>query len=393
MTILRQIRIARATLVAFAAMGVMWGAYAALIPDMIAILAVSDATFGSLIIATPLAAVATMLVAPKIAPMFGRRVLPLAIFAFALAFMVPGWQGRPLLFALAMVLVGVTNGFLDVTMTARVSTLEVDRGLHLMNLNHAAYSFAYAGGSVLTGWARAAGLGPGQVLSGLALMVAALALVATESGAGINGFARESGTKGRMGRVPLWGGLIVLIAFMSENAAENWSALHIERTLGAARGMGSFGPAVLALTMGLGRIGGQVVIARLDEARLMRWGAIIAAGGLASVGLAPTPLVAYLGLIVTGLGSAVIAPTAFAAVGRLAVPELRAQVIARATALGYFGYFFGPPALGFMSQLLGLRAALVAMAGVVLLVLALFPRLVRAGDGYDPGQGRGAVIP
>ena len=111
------------------------------------------------------------------------------------------------------------------------------------------------------------------------------------------------------------------------------------------------------------------------------------------LGLAPTPLVAYLGLIVTGLGSAVIAPTAFAAVGRLAVPELRAQVIARATALGYFGYFFGPPALGFMSQLLGLRAALVAMAGVVLLILALFPRLVRAGDGYDPGQGRGAVIP
>ena len=89
MTILRQIRIARATLVAFAAMGVMWGAYAALIPDMIAILAVNDATFGSLIVATPLAAVATMLVAPKIAPMFGRRVLPLAIFAFALAFMVP----------------------------------------------------------------------------------------------------------------------------------------------------------------------------------------------------------------------------------------------------------------------------------------------------------------
>lgn len=393
MTMLRQIRLARATLIGFAAMGVMWGAYAALIPDMIRVLSVNDATFGSLIIATPLAAVVTMLVAPKIAPRFGRHVLPLAILALALAFMIPGWQGRPLQFALAMVVVGVTNGFLDVTMTARVSTIEADQGLHLMNLNHAAYSFAYAGASVLTGWARTAGWGPGPVLSGLALMVAGLSLLATERGAGVNGFAREVGAKGRMGQVPLWGGLIVLIAFMSENAAENWSALHIERTLGAARGVGSFGPAVLALTMGFGRICGQVVIARLDEARLMRWGAIIAAGGLVLVGLAPTPLVAYLGLIVTGLGGSVLVPTAFAAVGRLAAPELRAQVIARTTALGYFGYFFGPPALGFLSQLLGLRAALVAMAGIVLLVLVLFPRLLRAGGGRKTGQGGTTVNP
>ena len=380
MTILRQIGVARAPLVAFSAMGLLWGAYAALIPDIKAVLGVSDAHFGSLLLATPIAAVTTMLVAPKLAPRLGRNVLPMSVLALGLAFALPGWMAMPLMFALSMVVVGMTNGFLDVTMNARVSALEVDEGLHLMNLNHAAYSFAYAGAAVATGLARGQGFGPGPILTAVALTIALLAVLATERGAGINGFARTVGFGGRLGMVPLWGGIIVLIAFMSENAAENWSALHIERTLGAAKGAGSFRPAVLALTMGVGRTLGQIVVARVDEGRLTRWGALIGAGGMVLVGLAPTPLVAYGGLVIAGLGGSVIAPTAFAVIGRLSDPNRRALMIARATALGYMGYFFGPPVLGFVSEALGLRAALVAMAAVILLVLWLFPKLLAAGD-------------
>lgn len=379
MSILRQIRVARAPLVAFAGMGVLWGGYMSLIPDIKAVLGVSDAAFGSLILATPVAAVSTMLIAPKIAPKIGHHVLPLALMAVGLAFLFPGWMTAPLMFALTMIGVGITNAFLDVTMNARVSTLEVDRGMHLMNLNHAAYSFGYAGAAVLTGIARSAGWGPGPVLTALALTVVCMATLTIEGGHGVNGFARERGSRARLGRVPLWGGLIVMIAFMNENASEAWSALHIERTLHAPHGAGSYGPAVMALTMGVGRSVGQVVVARLNETLLMRWGAIIGAAGMAVVALAPTPLVAYAGLVVAGLGGSVIAPTAFAVVGRLSNPAVRAQAIARATALGYAGYFVGPPTLGFLSEFLGLRVALLAMAAVILLVLALFPRLVGAG--------------
>jgi MFS family permease len=139
------------------------------------------------------------------------------------------------------------------------------------------------------------------------------------------------------------------------------------------------GPAVLALTMGIGRLAGQVVVARTDEARLMRWGTVIGAVGMALAGLAPTPAWAYAGLVIAGLGGSVIAPTAYAAIGRMSAPDRRALVIARATALGYLGYFFGPPALGLISELFGLRVAFVAMAGMVLAVLRLYPLLIAAG--------------
>ncbi len=384
MSLARQIVIARAPLAAFAAMGVLWGAYAALVPDTKAMLGVSDATFGSLLLATPLAAVVAMLAAPRLAPHLGRHVLPIAVLALAAAFFLPGRTHQPVLFALGMIAVGATNGFLDVTMNARVSALETARGLHLMNLNHAAYSFGYAFAAVATGWARAEGFAPAEILGSAAMACALCAALTFEGGARVNGFERGTGLGARLGPVPIWGGIIVLIAFMSENAAENWSALHIERTLGGTVTEGSFGPALMALTAGVGRIWGQMVVARINEAQLMRWGTLIAALGLALAGLAPVPAMVWAGLVITGLGGSVIAPTAFAAVGRLARPEDRALAIARATALGYLGYFFGPPALGLVSQAFGLRAAFVGMAIVVLGILVFFPRLVASGARRAP---------
>lgn len=374
-----QMGAARAPLAAFAAMGLAWGAYAALIPDTKAMLRAGDAAFGSLLLATPLAAVAAMLLAPRVAPAFGPRVLPLSLMALALAFALPGWQHQPAAFALAMVLVGLTNGFLDVVMTARVGAIEAARAEGLMNLTHAAYSFGYAASAMLTGGARSLGASPGMVMTTAALAILALSLIAVERGADTNSFAQGARGRARLGPVPLWGGLIVLIAFMSENAAENWSALHIERTLGGSPAAGSFGPAVLALTMGFGRIFGQALVARLAERQVLGSGAVVAAAGMALAGLAPSPSLAYLGLVVVGLGGSVLAPTAFTLIGRLGPPDLRARRMARATALGYLGYFFGPPALGFIAELAGLRLSFLAMALAILAVNLLVPPLMRAG--------------
>jgi predicted MFS family arabinose efflux permease len=380
MNLLRQIAVARAPLYAFAAMGVVWGSYAALVPDIKAMLAVSDAQFGSLLLATPIAAVSSMLIAPRLAPRLGSHVLPLAVLALAAAFLLPGWLAMPAFFATSMVMVGATNGFLDVTMNARVSAIESDYGLHLMNLNHAAYSFAYGLAAIATGWARSSGHTPGEVLSTAAITVMLLSLITHEKGQEINGFSNSSLGGTALGMIPVWGGAIILISFMSENAAENWSALHIERTLGGTLGQGSIGPALMALTMGVGRMFGQAALARIKEAQLMVWGTVISALGIVVLGASQTPGVAYLGLVVAGLGGSVIAPTAFAILGRVSSTKRRPLVIARATALGYLGYFFGPPVLGLISQVFGLRMSFFWIAAMILLILALYPRLIASGQ-------------
>ena len=212
----------------------------------------------------------------------------------------------------------------------------------------------------------------------MALVALLMALATVEQDGTIHGLKKpKDGRHGGLGLVPVIGGAIVLIAFMTENAAENWSALHIEKTLGGSPEQGSMGPAVLALTMGFARLAGQGLAGRIGHFALLRTGALISACGALVASVAVSPVMAYAGFIVMGIGSSVIAPTAFSLVGRLGPEEARARAVARATLLGYFGYFIGPPGFGFIAGAFGLPAAFIGAAAMLMAILLLAPLMAR----------------
>ena len=306
--------------------------------------------------------------------MFGA----VAALVLALGFALPGQTSALWLFPLAMACAGAATGLTDILMNARVSAMETARGLHLMNLTHAAYSFGYAGAAILTGVLRGAGWEPGWVMGMMAMLALVCAALAIERDGRIDGLRKpRDGTAMPLGLVPVIGGAIVLIAFMTENASENWSALHIEKTLGGSPEQGALGPATLALTMGFARLGGQWLAGKVNPFNILRAGAVIAAIGALMVAAAVSPAWAYLGFIITGIGASVLAPTAFSLVGQLSQPEARARAVARATMLGYFGYFVGPPLLGLIAGSFGLRMAFVFAATLVGAVFLLTPLLAR----------------
>jgi MFS family permease len=370
---------ARAPLGAFAAIGVCWGTFAASIPDLKAMLAVDEARLGLLMLGAPVAAVLAMLAAPAAGAALGRVALPVAAGLMALSFALPGQAGgAPLQFVLALACCGAATGLTDVLMNARVAEIENRRGLHLMNLCHAVYSFGYAAGAIATGLWRSGGQVPEVYMAAVALLALVLALTTLERDGTIHGLRRPSdGSGGHLGLLPLIGGGIVLIAFMTENAAENWSALHIEKTLGGSPAEGAMGPAALAITMGLARLVGQGIAGRVDPVRLLAAGAAVAAAGALVAATATGPAMAYAGFVVMGIGASVIAPTALSLVGRTAAAEARARAVARATLFGYGGYFFGPPLLGLIAGAFGLRFSFVFAALMLLSVLVLAPLMAR----------------
>ncbi|MFN3824311.1 MAG: MFS transporter [Pseudorhodobacter sp.] len=371
------LRLSRPALAAFGAMGLLWGTFAAVLPDLKSMLGVDEARLGLLLLMTPVAAVGAMLLAPRFGAALGRIALPVAAVTMAMAFALPGQSASLLLFPLAMMACGAATGLTDVLMNARVAQMENERGLALMNLCHSAYSFGYAGGAILTGALRGAGWGPAWVMGTMAALALVLALATIERDGRIHGLERPAPGLGGLGLVPVIGGSIVLIAFLTENAAESWSALHIEQTLGGSPSQGAMGPALLALTMGVARLFGQGLANRIDPVTLLRWGAVIAASGALIAAFATSPAMAHAGFVVMGIGASVIAPTAFTLVGRLAAPAARARAIARATLLGYFGYFFGPPMLGLIAGGFGLPMAFVTAAAVLALVPLIAPLMRR----------------
>jgi len=303
--------------------------------------------------------------------MIGASALLVASLIFAATFILPSLASGPLMFGLFLVLLGATSGLVDVIMNARISALEVASKRSLMNANHGVFSASYAVAAILTGVAREAGWPPIAVFLGAAMVAVALALTTKQE-------LPAEDAEQRVGKASaLWPvllcGAVTLIAFMSEATVESWSALHIERTLLGRAAQGALGPATLGLTMAIGRFGGQAIIEKTSEYTVIIWATVLSIGGVLIAATAATPLVAYLGFGIMGLGISVIGPMALALVGRLVPQDARTQAISKVAVIGFAGFFIAPVLMGLISEGFGLR---IAFSSVALLLALAFPLVI-----------------
>lgn len=385
MGLLHDLWISRKPLMGFALMAAAWAAFFAQMPVLKAAIDASDGLYGSLMLVASLAAVTAMWLAPFADRVAGRWALPLASLTVATGMIGVGATTSVIFFTLAMTCTSVAAGVVDVLANVRISEAEEASGRPLMNLNHAFYSLAYAGAAVATGAFRELNWSPFDVFLLLGLITLLLSWVMIEPASKPKptaaADARASVSVARV--LTVLGGAVVLVAFLVEASAEGWSALHLERTLGGDPSEGALGPAILGLTMGVGRLAGHFLSRRLPELKLMGIASLVSAVGLAVAGVAPSLMVAYVGFGLAGLGVSVIAPLALALVGRTVPAEARLDTISRVSVMGYGAFFFGPPLMGFTSEIFGLRAGFVVVAGImVVTALVLLPALGRSAAAH-----------
>ncbi len=376
MQVFHALYLSRRPAVAFVIVGLFWGCFAAYVPQIKARLDVSDATFGLLLLCNALGLVSSMVVAPRLDRLLGARGMQIGSVALMISFLLPGFATDALSFGLAMVIVGAASGFTDVLMNARVSELEQLHSKPLMNANHGMFSVGYAVAAILSGVAREAQIAPGPAFATLAAAVLILSffLYMPPQYA-----ASGAGTGGRYPIKPIiLCGLIVLVAFMTEATVETWSALHIERSLQGRVGEGAMGPAMLGLTMAIGRFSGQAVSQIFSETKVIILATCVAAAGGTLAALALTPFWAAIGFGILGLGISVVGPLGLALVGEKVPDHLRTEAISRVAVLGFAGFFLAPSLMGLLSDFFGLRIAFLAAAGLSLTAIPLTLLLRRA---------------
>lgn len=347
--------------------GLCWGSFAGLVPDIKAAIGASDGVFGLSMFFAALGAVAAMWLAPRINTGLGARAMQAAALVMGLAFLLPGFASEAIFFTIAMFLASAGSGSLDVIMNARLSGIEAETRRSLMNLNHALFSFAYAGAAISAGLFREAGFGPLTVFGIIFAITLLLLPWMFHTPAPIEGEASGKASKVRPALI-FFGGTIILIGFMSEQATEAWSALHLERGLGGSAAQGALGPAILGLTMGIGRLSGQFVAAYVRETLVLQIAAVVAAIGIAIAASAQSLMVAYIGFGILGLGVSVIAPMAYSAVGKRVSNQQRVHAITRISVIGYLGFFIGPPMMGGLSEAFGLYVSFYAVAVILLCI-------------------------
>ncbi|MDP8905563.1 MAG: MFS transporter [Chloroflexota bacterium] len=389
------LRPAAAALASFFVMGAFWGAWAALVPEIQLRTRATPPELGAALLWAGAAALPAMLLTGRLWAHFGGRLVPPSLLLFGLAAVGPALAPSVLALAVSLALVGAASGALDVAMNTQVSQIEVSSGGRLMFLAHALFSLAVLLASIGAGILRGLAVEPLPILATVALAFLLVAAFATTED---RGAARTLGGEKPARMAPAGAlpggarGMLVLLgllcagAFMIEDALISWSALHLERSLGAEPAIGGAGPGLFAGAMFVGRSLGQAVARRLGDREIVAGGAILAALGILLVAGAPASAIALAGLALAGLGISLVAPALFSRAGREAGERSRGAAIARLTVFGYIGFVVGPPVVGLIAGATELRFSFVALAALAA-TLALISRLsLRQQPVGTPGE-------
>ncbi|SDN67722.1 hypothetical protein SAMN05216360_110106 [Methylobacterium phyllostachyos] len=159
------------------------------------------------------------------------------------------------------------------------------------------------------------------------------------------------------------------MVFLTEGSALDWSAVFLIQQRGLDPAWAALGYAAFSVTMTAGRLGGDAIVARLGRGRVVVLGGLLAAAGLALSVVVPAWEAALTGYALVGAGCANIVPVLFTAAGRQTAMPARVAVPA-VTTLGYAGVLAGPALIGFVAQALGLPAAFLIVAALLVGVAA-----------------------
>ena len=294
----------------------------------------------------------------------GFALYPTALVAVALA---PGlvWL------AAALGVMAAANSVVDVAMNAQGVEIERRYERPVLSSLHAGHSFGMVAGGLGGIAAAAAGIPVAAHLGGAAAIGVVAGLAATRR------LVRERTDHGAATFVmpprPLvLLGLIAFCAFLLDGAAYNWSAVHLRAERDAAPALAAAAFTMFSLSLAVGRLFGDRLVARFGRARVVQGSALVTGAGIAVAITAPSAAGSLVGWAVFGLGTAAIAPTVLgAAAGVRDVPTPVA--IAAVTTVGYLGSFTGPPVVGAVAEATDLSVAL----GLLVLVSAFAALLAR----------------
>ncbi len=149
----------------------------------------------------------------------------------------------------------------------------------------------------------------------------------------------------------------------------DWSAIFLTSVSGSSVAMAATGYAAFAVAMAAGRFAGDGIVARFGAARVLGWGGGLAAGGLALAVTFPAPLIVAIGFAAVGIGLSNVVPVLFSVAARAG--STPSAGIAPVASFGYAGFLSGPPIIGLVASLAGLKVGLGCLVPAALIVMVL----------------------
>jgi len=363
---------ASTVLLAFAAFGLLWGLYAAALPEIKRNTGASDGELGTALVCVGLAAAPAMFLVGRLLDRYGRPVVVTSLCLFAMVAPLPAVANSVPTLVVALLLFGLGSGACDVVINSLAATVEAETDERVLNRAHALFSVGLLVGTIVTSLTRANGVAASWPLAALAVVTVLGAVVLRRrvpaSIVRAKDETKESGGRRRIDPLVLGFGFLAALALLVESGVQQWSAVFLEDEVGAPPGLSGLAPGVFAGSMALGRLGGHWLSTRVSDRVVLLVSGVVSGGGVLIVAWSEQPLVALVGFAVAGAAISVAAPTVYGVAGRAAPAERRGAVIGVTASIAYIGLLLGPVVVGQIASFTDHRTAIGALVVVALAV-------------------------
>jgi MFS family permease len=344
----------------FVIFGLFWGSWAVMLFNIQRAFRLSDSDIGILLSVAIAVAGASSAVMGHLSDRFGaRRLLWVALFAWAGLLLLMSLTRSRWTFAGALVLVEIAGGSIDTAMNAEASHRLIGNPAALVRF-HALFNTGAHLGAAATGIVIGSGqsfrwVWPGIAACALAVGVWALRNDPGTAMAGADGAGSAAVPSHPLRRLRHEGLLVLLAVFalaeIAEGGVDTWGVLYLRNHLatGVLLGAGAYvvGQGMAATTRGAG----ATLLGRLSARRALIVGGCVAGGGILLESLSHLSILAAVGLMLGAGGASLFWPLVMSTVSRSASQVVSA--VGTFTAAGYIGWVAGAPVVGWVSQTYG----------------------------------------
>ena len=357
----------------FFVLGIDFASWASRIPAIKENLKMDEAVLGAVLLSSPIGSLLTLPLAGWLVTKFGSKLMTLlsgvlySITLPMLGFATEVWQ-----LAMGLFIFGIGGEILNISINTQAVELEKIYKKPIMSSFHGFFSLGGMAGAGLSGLIIQFNLAPFQhfllimVFGILATLFFSNKLLSTDTAPDHSHpiFVKPSG-------ILIGLGIIAFCCMLGEGAMSDWSSEYYKQTFKSNSGMNTLAYAAFSLTMALGRFYGDWLTKKMGTKKTLQISGIIAGTGLLLAILIIHPIIVILGFACVGFGYASVVPIVYSAAGKSKTMSPGVALAAVST-LGYLGFLFGPPIIGFLAQGFSLRISfgLVVLLSFMIVVLA-----------------------
>lgn len=360
--------------IAFFLNGFIYANWVSRLPRIQELYHADNGTIGLVLLALSLGAVAAMPFTGWVIIKNGSRRITLFSVILYCAFvpLIPFMPGVVALFLLYLAM-GIITGMLDVAMNAQAVMIEAQYKRPIMTSFHAFFSIGMAAGA----WCGSLFADLGLDIARHFSIIVALSLIAAfwvSRNLIHDKPDKKTPADGPLFRIPnkalVSVGIIAFCCMMGEGAMADWTVNYMENVVATSKSLAPIALSAFATAMTLGRIFGDRARAAWGDRKLIMAGGMISTVGLGLAIAFPIAYVSIAGFFLVGLGLSTIVPITYSIAGNM--KELPSGVgLAMVTTVGYSGFLFGPPVIGFLADLSNLRIGLLLVAFLFILMTVL----------------------